>query len=182
MEFLLAGIIIVLAIALFSGNKKQSSESPKGKSEQSTSKIEPDIDYTNAYKLKWLFSMNEKTAYFGIKEITDELGLHLMAKVRLLDLLEPQKGHNKYKTLFYKIQAKHVDFVVCSDNLVAKCIIEIDDNSHKREDRKQRDNFVDQILTSVGYKIIRTRGIEKEFIQKQLIEKLNIHRKENSQA
>lgn len=46
-----------------------------------------------------------------------------------MDLIEPGRGDPKYKTLFYKIQAKHVDFVV------------------------------DPILKDVGYTVIRTRSV-----------------------
>lgn len=82
------------------------------------------------------------------------------AKVRLLDLIEPRKGQDGYKTYFYKVQAKHVDFVLCAPNLVAKYIIELDDASHEADDRQERDNFVDTALTSCGYKILHMRAFD----------------------
>lgn len=117
------------------------------------------LDIRGAYKKRWMFSYNEKDAYYKLKTIADELGLTVFAKVRLLDLLEPVMGTTKYKTYFYKVQAKHVDFVLCDEKLVAQYIIELDDNSHDTEERKERDQFVDEVLTEVGYKIIHTRAI-----------------------
>lgn len=127
------------------------------------------LPIANAYQKKWLFSYNEKHAYYRLKEIAEPMGLTVFAKVRLLDLLEPVKGTPKYKTYFYKVQAKHVDFVLCDSKLVARYIIELDDSSHDEEPRKERDAFVDEVVKSVGYKIIHTRAITDE-IRKELQE------------
>ena len=79
-----------------------------------------------------------------------------------MDLIEPIKRSPKYKTYFYKIQAKHVDFVLCDKKLMARYIIELDDSSHETENRKQRDAFLDQALSSAGYKIIHVKAITEE--------------------
>lgn len=115
-----------------------------------------------AYEPKWMFTMNEKPAYYKLQKIAKERDMIVFAKVRLFDLVEPIKKHPKYKTNLYKIQAKHVDFVIAKNNLVAKYIIELDDSSHNTKERKERDNFVDMVLTSCGYKVLRTREINEE--------------------
>lgn len=61
-----------------------------------------------------------------------------------------------------KIQSKHVDFVICDQNLYIKAIIELDDNSHDQPDRRERDKFVDDVLSSVGYTVIHTRAVTEE--------------------
>lgn len=122
-----------------------------------------------AYQRNWLFSYNEKDAYQKLKPIAEELGYTVFAKVRLLDLVTPVKGNPKYKTYFYKVQAKHVDFVLCDEKLVARCVIELDDKSHDTEERQKRDSFVDEVLKSVGYKIIHTRAITDD-LKKQINE------------
>ncbi len=119
-----------------------------------------------AYQKAWLFSYNEKDAYTKLKPIAEELGYTVFAKVRLLDLLEPVKGNPKYKTYLYKVQAKHVDFVLCDAKLVARIIIELDDSSHDTEKRKERDAFVDEVVQSVGYKIIHVRAIDETIREK----------------
>ena len=123
-----------------------------------------------AYKQKWMFTQNEKPAYYKLKEIADKHGLLLFAKVRLWDLVEPVSGHPKYKTNRYRIQAKHVDFVLCKNNLVAKYVIELDDSSHDTQKGKSRDLFVDTVLTSCGYKVLHTRFINEEEIEKFISE------------
>ena len=116
-------------------------------------------NYKNRYQRKYLLTKNEWYEYRKLKQFAEQKGLQVCPKVRLLDLIEPRRGDPKYKTLFYKIQAKHVDFVICDQNLYVKAIIELDDNSHNQNDRQERDDFVDTILKDVGYLMIRTRSI-----------------------
>ena len=87
-----------------------------------------------------------------------------MIKVRLFDLVEPIKDNPKYKTFLYKIQAKHVDFVLADEKLVARYIIELDDSSHNEAKRAERDQFVDTVLESTGYKVLHTKSIEEQQI------------------
>lgn len=155
MEGILAIALIVAAILYFKTKKNPDTKKNKRTEE------EP-LPIENAYQRSWLFTYNEKEAYTKLLPIAKELGYTVFAKVRLLDLVEPMKGNPKYKTYFYKIQAKHVDFVLCDEKLVARYIIELDDSSHDAKERKERDEFVDQVLTSVGYKIIHTRNITED--------------------
>ena len=48
-------------------------------------------------------------------------------------------------------------------------IIELDDNSHNRPDRIERDSFVNDVLQSNGYKLVRTYG-DMLPVQKALME------------
>ena len=65
----------------------------------------------HAYQARPLFSAHERAAYRTLKAMTDELGLVLFVKVRLLDLAEPRPHHRKYQLYLNKVSAKHVDFV-----------------------------------------------------------------------
>ena len=159
-------IILIIAIVAVLGfiimqHKKKPPEEPEAEADQTntTKKTDSQISVAGAYQKKWMFTYHEKDAYRKLKPIAEDLGYTVFAKVRLLDLLEPKKGYPKYKALFNKIQAKHVDFVLCDKKLVARCIIELDDSSHDEKSRQERDKFVDEILNDVGYQIIHTREI-----------------------
>ncbi len=128
-----------------------------------------DRKYQNSYRKRSLFTYNEKYGFNKIKVVTDKLRLIPLSKVRLYDLIEPVPGVSNYKGALWKIQSKHVDFVICNQALEAKVIIELDDNSHNRRDRIERDIFVDTILKKAGYKIIRTRGINEITLEDELI-------------
>lgn len=157
------GIIIVLIGYIIYKAKRKRTETDLEQTELPTN-IETAYQET-AYQRKWILTYNEKDAYKKIKEITDKYGYTLFAKVRLFDLVEPVKGNPKYKTNLYKIQAKHVDFVICDEKLVARYVIELDDNSHNSEKRRQRDEFVNAVLTNTGYKVLHVRAIKNEEIE-----------------
>ena len=133
------------------------------KTTNDTDKTE-EINYRRAYQARQLFTRNEWQNYKKLRDIAEIKGYIICPKVRLLDIIEPKKGERKYKTLFYKIQAKHVDFVICDKDMHIKAIIELDDNSHDTKDRKERDEFVNMILHSVGYKVIHTRYITNDIL------------------
>lgn len=156
MELILIVIIVLLAVWIGREKLRTKKEQTETSNKNGSGK---ELPIKGAYQKSWLFSYNEKDAYHKLVPIAQELGYTVFAKVRLLDLLEPVKGNPKYKSYFYKVQAKHVDFVLCDEKLVARYIIELDDGSHDRSDRKERDNFVDEVVESVGYKIIHTRAI-----------------------
>ena len=115
-------------------------------------------DFKTAYQRKYLLTKNEWYEYRKLKEYAAAHDLQICPKVRLLDIIEPRSGKD-YRSLMARIQSKHVDFLICDQDLHIKGIVELDDNSHNSADRMQRDAFVDEILTSVGYKVIRTRSI-----------------------
>ncbi len=161
-EIIVFYAIIISVILLFHQIKKKKNREKK--SETRNQEIEKEakngkIYQKYSYQPKWLLTINEKNAYKKIKIITDTLNYTLFAKVRLLDLVEPTVPE---KGALYKIQAKHVDFVICDKNLVARWIIELQDNSHKNANRKERDLFVDEVLKSCGYKTLFTYNPTEE--------------------
>ena len=87
---------------------------------------------------------------------------------RLLDLLEPVKGDPRYRSYFWKVQAKHVDFVLCDRKLVARLVVAVDDASHDQEDRRERDRFVDAVLESVGYSVLHLRSLEMQPLEERI--------------
>lgn len=151
---------VIIGIALFTSKTNAKKADKPADDEKIAEREKEPLQIQGAYQRAWLFSYNEKDAYTKLKPIAEELGYTVFAKVRLLDLLEPMKGTKKYKTYLYKVQAKHVDFVLCDAKLVARYIIELDDNSHDTAKRKERDSFVDEVVQSVGYKIIHVRAID----------------------
>lgn len=142
---------------------KTSTEEPVESATNAVNKEET-INFADGYQAKKLLTDNERAQYKKLKDIAEVKGYVVCPKVRLFDVIEPRKNHDKYKTLMYKIQAKHVDFVICDKNMSIKSIVELDDSSHDRPDRKERDAFVDLILRSVGYKVIHVRYITNDIL------------------
>ncbi len=122
-------------------------------------------DFSKAYQAKYLLTQNEMHEFRKLQKHAEEHSLMICPKVRVLDIIEPRGYLKKYDSLRYKVQAKHVDFLICDRDLRIKAIIEIDDNSHNKPDRIERDQFLDQIFQSVGYRIIHTRSITDELLE-----------------
>lgn len=149
MDFLYGIVIAVIGFIIYQViTNKTSTQERNNKKE----------DYSNNYQPKYLLTRNEWYEYKKLKKLAEGEELQICPKVRLLDIIEPRSGSN-YMSLLGKIQSKHVDFVICDQDLHIKAILELDDNSHNQKDRQERDTFVDEILTSVGYTVIRTRSI-----------------------
>lgn len=76
-------------------------------------------------------------------------------KVNLNDLFfvsQPQQNQ-RYRN---KIDRKHVDFLICHPaTMRPACGIELDDSSHGRRDRRDRDQFVEQVFQSAGLPLVR---------------------------
>lgn len=74
----------------------------------------------------------------------------VFAKVRMCDVLK----HGNRPSL-NKIVQKHVDFVLCTpDHIAPILVIELDDKSHERRERRERDDFVDKAFAAAGVPII----------------------------
>jgi hypothetical protein len=97
-----------------------------------------------------LFSPAERS-FLGVLEQSLNSRFRVFGKVRLGDLIKPAKGlsNSKRTTAMNKSNQKHVDYVICSaSDLSVIGVVELDDQSHGREDRAGRDAFVDQALAT----------------------------------
>lgn len=77
-------------------------------------------------------------------------------KVRLGDLFYAQTGSSTQNRIYRnKINAKHVDFLLCDPHGLHPILaIELDDKSHERPERQQRDRFVDSVFAAAGLPLV----------------------------
>ncbi|WP_019679786.1 DUF2726 domain-containing protein [Ruminococcus flavefaciens] len=117
-------------------------------------------DITKLYNAKTILTDREYDFYTKLKPLADEYGLNIYTKVRLADLIEPKpKEENPFwMECFNKIKAKHIDFALADDDTSIVALIELDDTSHARPDRVERDDFVNAVLANTGYTLLRTYG------------------------
>lgn len=87
-------------------------------------------------------------------------GTTVAVKVRLADILTPKaKKSRDWQAAFNKISCKHADFTLCDlSSYKVLAVIELDDKSHLRRDRIERDEFFEQALSGAGIPVIRVRG------------------------
>jgi len=80
----------------------------------------------------------------------------IFAMVRIADILRVEKGVKNRRGWLNKILAKHIDFVLCDPNTLEIVMgIELDDRSHQRADRIERDEFVNSAFESAGIPLLR---------------------------
>ena len=73
-------------------------------------------------------------------------------KVRLGDLFKAvTPEYRRWRVATNKVNQKHVDFVLCEPQTMAPLLgIELNDSSHRREDRRKRDTFVVRTFAAAG--------------------------------
>lgn len=163
-------ICIVLAVMLTLEkiqNSKKTTEIPQETVEEEKNVIIP-------YKRKNLLTKNECFFYKQLKPIADKMGVSVLAKVRVADLVEMESGLSKseWQTAFNRINKKHIDFMLCKpENLYPLLLIELDDSSHQTEKVKERDSFIEQVYEKTGYKLLRVKNTAD--LEKKIYEMLN---------
>lgn len=79
----------------------------------------------------------------------------ISCKVRLADIItcsdaDWKRGHAN------RIAQKHVDFVVsCAQSSRIVAAVELDDRSHQRPERRQRDLFVNHLFAQMRVRLVR---------------------------
>lgn len=104
-----------------------------------------------------LFTAAERS-FAGVLEQVLDGRYRIYGKVRVADLIEPLPGKDRriWQKSFNRISAKHFDFVICnSSDLAPVCAIELDDSSHQKSKRQQRDEMLQQICEQVQLPLIR---------------------------
>ena len=86
-------------------------------------------------------------------------GSHLVCpKVNLADIFFVARP-NENQSYRNKIDRKHVDFLLCEPTSMKPILgVELDDASHARRDRQDRDQFVDQVFETAGLPLLRIRA------------------------
>jgi very-short-patch-repair endonuclease len=78
--------------------------------------------------------------------------------VGLKDVVYVTKGIGAWRTHMNRIDRKHLDFVICDANLAPVLAVELDDSSHDNEERRERDEFLDQVLAASTLPIVHVRA------------------------
>lgn len=94
--------------------------------------------------------------FFRALEICVQERWRIFAMVRMADLLQVSGDVKARQSWQNKINCKHIDFVLCDpEDLNVVLAIELDDASHNRADRQERDKFVNEAFLSAGLPLLR---------------------------
>ncbi len=151
-------VIIVICVILYRKSKKvQLNKKPKN------------IKYP--YHAVNLLTPAEKLFYNALKNaIGTEYSI--MCKVRLEDIINVKRNANNYMSHRGRIKSRHIDFVIVNCDIRTVCTIELNDRSHNRPDRRQRDKFIREALSSAGiilHEITCRRSYDPEMLKKLIM-------------
>lgn len=124
-------------------------------SEKDAEKTPAKIEYPYLIRDDFL-SAAELSFYLVLKTTLTDRAL-ICPKVALGDLFYAKtQDHSKFRTYTNKIDRKHVDFLV-SDPLTVRPLfgVELDDKSHQRQDRQERDAFVEKVFEAAKLPLVR---------------------------
>ena len=115
-----------------------------------------------------LFTPSERKFYHLLQEVLPPKTV-LFAKVRAADVILPEsaKDRSRWRSAFNRVACKHFDYVVCNEKLEILCAIELDDASHNKEERRERDIFLNWACKSAGVPLLRI-PLQKEYDKKGL--------------
>jgi hypothetical protein len=99
-----------------------------------------------------LLSRSERAFYYTLKKATNDQWI-ICPQVRLADVFF---SLNRDSPWFGKISSKHVDFLLCEPETFRPVLgIELDDLSHRRPQRMERDAFVNEVFAVAKLPLIR---------------------------
>ena len=137
---LLALVVVVLFVAL-------------GKKQDTSDGFEYECN-------KQFFSPAERSFYGVLNQAVQNEAV-IFGKVRVADVLSPSKSRNrsKWQKAFNRISSKHFDFVVCApDTLNVRAVVELDDKSHSKDKRADRDRFIEKACQAAGLTLHRIKA------------------------
>jgi hypothetical protein len=95
--------------------------------------------------------------FFKVLEGVCPRSCYLLAQVRLANLVHVKPETGLFWKHFSPIGMKCVDFVIVQrDTMTPLLVIELDDQTHIWTERRKRDQFVDEVLTSVAIPILHS--------------------------
>ncbi len=96
----------------------------------------------------------------------------LLTKVRVADILYVPKCEG-WQSHQNRIHAKHVDFVLCEQATMRPlAAIELDDSSHARAERIDRDKFLDAAFEAAGLPLLRFR-VQRSYDPRAIAQELS---------
>lgn len=98
----------------------------------------------------------ERSFYHVLRTAVSDWAV-ICPKVSLGDLFFAKSGaHRTNVILTNQIAHKHVDFLLCDPRTLQPLLgVELDDSSHRRASRQERDTFVDKVFAAAGLPLFR---------------------------
>lgn len=108
------------------------------------------------YRRKYLLTKTEYRFYKELRGVCDKKNIIICPKVRLEDFIDVTCAEERAKYRGY-IKSRHVDFILCDNDLNILAAIELDDYSHNSESAIRIDEFKDNLFKQIGIPLNRIK-------------------------
>ena len=133
---------------------------------------------TYRYQRKDFFMTKPEHDFFDILVALLGDRYYVFSQVHLSTILDNKVKGQNWRGAFRHIDEKSVDFVICDKAYIKPLLaIELDDSSHERAGRQDRDAEVERIFKEVGLPLLRFANqnqFNKDEIKNQIFQTLNI--------
>ena len=132
------------------------------------------------YSLKKSLVTDTEQGFLKILEQIVGNRYRIVPQVLLSGIVSPKDSNSHFTNYhdFNKIKAKSIDFVLYDkESWTPRLAIELDDRSHLKWKRIQRDQFIDDLFEGVGLKILHmpvAYSHNLEYVRAQISEKIEI--------
>lgn len=107
------------------------------------------------YRVREDFLSPAEISFFHVLSNVVQTRALIFPKVRLADIFFVSNPHQNL-SYFNQISAKHVDFLLCQPGSLKPVVgIELDDESHNRPSRQERDEFIEKVFEASSLPLIR---------------------------
>lgn len=117
----------------------------------------------------------ELNFFFNLKAVIGD-SAHIFSKVKLSDLFYAKTGDfGKNRSYNNRIDRKHVDFLLCDPKTLKPILgIELDDKSHQRADRQERDDFVNNVFRAAKLPLMHI-PVQRGYSQSELKSRISVY-------
>ncbi|MDO4338393.1 MAG: DUF2726 domain-containing protein [Eubacteriales bacterium] len=117
------------------------------------------------YRARPILTKREYKFYLLLRKEASRRNILVCPKVGVKDLMEVT-SRNQYMKYFRQIAQKHVDFVLCDEDLHVLFAVELDDSSHDTKAAKKNDIFKDRAFKAAGIPLKRIRDFDEASVRK----------------
>jgi very-short-patch-repair endonuclease len=134
------------------------------------SKSEP-ISGDLPYRLRDDFLSPAEFSFYKVLSSVVGSRFTVQSKVRLADVFFVARP-NENVAYFNRIAQRHLDFLVCDSATMKPLLgIELDDSSHQRDSRQERDEFVDKVFQAARFPLLRFSA-QREYNTREIAERI----------
>lgn len=126
-------------------------------------------------KQNHIFTRAEQVFLKSLDHAMKGSGYRVFGKLRIADVLRVSVKQDKKKFWYWftKISSKHFDYVLVNEKTYEPIIaIELDDASHQRKDRQDRDIFVNKACHDAGFPLLRI-PLAKRYDSSEILSLIN---------